>query len=199
MLKRSVLFSLAILIVLSTNANAAAYKVDPNHSTVGFKIRHLFSNVTGRFDKFEGTIDYEPGKLATTFEAVTSNQLVVVSGMRVWSLCEHHLLPFWCDITIGYIPAGQVLGLSKFGRIAQQFAHRLQLQEQLTRQIAEAVGEAAGSWDVAVLGSGEHLCMTMRGVSKAGSRMMTSAVRGSLADSEVTRKEALSLIGKANG
>lgn len=78
MLKRSVLFSLAILIVLSTNANAAAYKVDPNHSTVGFKIRHLFSNVTGRFDKFEGTIDYEPGKPETwkssgTIEAASIN------------------------------------------------------------------------------------------------------------------------------
>jgi GTP cyclohydrolase I len=109
-------------------------------------------------------MDYQPGKTDTAFEAITSDQMVTISGMRVYSLCEHHLLPFYADIHIGYIADGHVLGLSKFARIAHQFAHRLQIQEQLTNQIADEVVKLTGSEDVAVLAEGEHLCMTMRGI-----------------------------------
>lgn len=138
-------------------------------------------------------IGYEPGTLDTTFESVSHDQLVLVSGMRVWSLCEHHLLPFWCDVTVAYIAAGEVLGLSKFARIAHQAAHRLQLQEQLIRQIADTVEHITGSADVAVLGTGEHLCMTMRGI-RTPARMTSSILRGQFQSDPDRRAELFALL-----
>jgi GTP cyclohydrolase IA len=138
-------------------------------------------------------IEYEPGKLNTVFSTLSADQMVIVSGMRVWSLCEHHLLPFWCDISIGYVANGSVLGLSKFARIAHKYAHRLQIQEQLTRQIADEVQHLTGTEDVAVLGRGEHLCMTMRGIREEA--LMTSSImRGVFLHEASARSEFLSLI-----
>ena len=122
-------------------------------------------------------IDYEPGKLGTQFEAAQTDQMVVVSGMRVWSMCEHHLLPFWCDVTVGYIAADKVLGLSKMGRIAHKHGHRLQLQERLVSGIAEELAALLGHDNVAVVATGEHLCMTMRGI-RTPARMTSSSVHG---------------------
>lgn len=140
-------------------------------------------------------IDYDPGNTETAFESVTSGQVVAVQGIRVWSLCEHHLLPFWADITIAYVPTERVLGLSKFARIAQQAAHRLQLQERLTEQIAAEVERITASPSVAVLASGEHLCMTMRGI-KAPARMASSVLRGLFADPRsAARSELFLLLG----
>src|SRR5260370_14250444 len=90
--------------------------------------------------------------------------MVVVSGMRISSLCEHHLLRFWCDVSIGYIPDGKVLGLSKFARIAQQFAHRLQLQERLGQQIADEITRITGTQNVAGGVKGGHYCMKAPGI-----------------------------------
>lgn len=137
-------------------------------------------------------IDYEPGNMDATFESISADQLVVVSGMRVWSLCEHHLLPFRCDLTVGYLTSERVLGLSKFGRIAHQQAHRLQLQERLVRDVATAVAVLANTEDVAVLGHGEHLCMTMRGI-RTPAVMTTSDVRGRFRDEVALRAEFMSL------
>jgi len=140
-------------------------------------------------------ITYDPGNTGTTFEAVEADQMIVVSGMHVTSLCEHHLLPFWCDVSIGYIPAQadpRVLGLSKFARVAHQFSHRLQLQERLAQQIADEITILTGSPDVAVLASGRHLCMEMRGIKTPG--LMTSSVmRGSFRSSAAARQEFLSM------
>ena len=137
-------------------------------------------------------IQYEPGKIETTFEAVSLNQVVVVSGIRVWSLCEHHLLPFWCDVSVGYLTKEKVLGLSKVARIAHQYAHRLQIQERLTNQIADTIEQITESPDVAVLARGEHLCMTMRGI-KTPSIMASSVMRGIFRDSPSARQEFLEL------
>ena len=120
-------------------------------------------------------IDYQPGTLDTTFESIEAGQMVVVSGMRVWSLCEHHLLPFWADVSVAYVPGSSVLGLSKFARIAHMHAHSLQVQERLAAQIADSVQQATDSPDVAVYIRGEHLCMTMRGVKTPA--LMTSTVQ----------------------
>lgn len=137
-------------------------------------------------------IEYDPGTLDTAFEAITTNQMVIVSPIRVWSLCEHHLLPFWCDLSIGYIARDQVLGLSKFARIAHDCAHRLQLQERLVSDIADQVSALTRSPDVAVLGRGEHLCMVMRGIKTQG-HMTTSMMRGVFYDDAQARAEFLSL------
>lgn len=122
-------------------------------------------------------IEYEPGKLDTTFSAVKHNQMVCVTGMKVWSMCEHHMLPFWCDVSIAYISDQKVLGLSKFARIAHKHAHKLTLQEQLVADISKEVREILGTSDVAVLAKGEHLCMTMRGI-QTPHRMISSALDG---------------------
>lgn len=138
-------------------------------------------------------IEYDPGTTETTFESVTTNQMVVVSGMKVWSMCEHHLLPFWTTINVAYIARDKVLGLSKFARVAHQFAHKLQLQERLIHEIADEIQRITGSEDVAVLGKGEHLCMVMRGVQTPGI-MTTSVMRGLFFESPSARNEFLSII-----
>ncbi len=122
-------------------------------------------------------IEYDAGKIDTTFSAIKHNQMVCVTGMRVWSMCEHHLLPFWCDVAIAYIADDKVLGLSKFARIAHKHAHKLTLQEQLVSDIANELVEILGTQDVAVLAKGEHLCMTMRGI-KTPHCMISSALNG---------------------
>jgi GTP cyclohydrolase IA len=136
-------------------------------------------------------IEYQDVNHATTFESVRVDQMVVVSGMRVWSLCEHHLLPFWCDVSIGYITNEKVLGLSKFARIAKIHAHRLQVQERLVDDIAKNVMSIACTDHVAVLAKGEHMCMTMRGIETPAT-MISSSIHGSFKQPEV-RAEFLAL------
>ena len=144
-------------------------------------------------DAWREFIEYDPGITETTFSSVSSEQLVCVSGIRVASLCEHHLLPFWCDVSIGYIPNAKVLGLSKFARIAHQFAHRLQLQEQLGEQIADEIRRITGTQNVAVVLKGEHYCMAARGIRMPG-RMTSSVMRGVFRTESQTRMEFLRLI-----
>ena len=144
-------------------------------------------------DAWREFIEYDPGTTETTFSSVVSDQLVCVSGMRVTSLCEHHLLPFWCDVSIGYIPDDKVLGLSKFARIAHECAHRLQLQERLGQQIADEITRITGTQNVAVVLKGEHLCMTARGIRTPG-RITSSIMRGVFRTDSQTRMEFLRLI-----
>jgi GTP cyclohydrolase I len=144
-------------------------------------------------DSWREFIEYDPGTIETTFSSVDAGQMVCVSGVRVSSLCEHHLLPFWCDVSIGYIPDEKVLGLSKFARIAHQFAHQLQLQEQLGQQIADEISRITGTENVAVLLKGEHLCMMVRGIRTPG--IMTSSVmRGVFRTQSEMRMEFLRMI-----
>jgi GTP cyclohydrolase I len=140
--------------------------------------------------------DYRPGRIGTTFTMNQIDQMVMVSGIEAWSLCEHHLIPFKVRVVIGYIPAGKVLGLSKFGRIVHLVSHRLQVQEKLTHEIASLVQDKSASKDVAVLARGEHLCMTMRGIRTA-SVMTTSVMWGRFRDNPVTRSEFMGLAGLA--
>lgn len=141
-------------------------------------------------------IDYEPGKLHTSFGQVEADQLVIVSGMRVWSLCEHHLLPFWCDVTVAYLVSGKMLGLSKLARMAHKHAHQLQVQERLVNGLAEEVAEAVGHENVAVVASGVHLCMVMRGIKTHG-MMQSSALRGKFKAQPELRAEFMALHTKA--
>lgn len=116
---------------------------------------------------------------ATCFTATqVTGQLVIVGGMSVWSLCEHHLHPMNLQVTAGYLAEGKVVGLSKFGRIAQRFAGRLQVQERFTHQIAEQFTDVIGHEDVAVAVCGLHLCMSMRGVQMGEARTTTVHAAG---------------------
>ena len=132
--------------------------------------------------------------LAKTF-SIDHDELVIVRDIPMYSTCEHHLLPFHGVAHIGYIPAddGRVTGLSKLGRLVEVFARRPQVQEQITTQVADALVEHLGVQGVIVVIEAEHLCMSMRGVQKPGSRTITSAVRGQLRD-PATRAEAMALL-----
>jgi GTP cyclohydrolase IA len=132
--------------------------------------------------------------LTTRFE-VGHDELVLVKNIEVWSMCEHHLVPFSGHAHVGYIPdaEGRLTGLSKLARLVDVFARRPQVQERLTTQIAEALVELLEPRGAIVVLDCEHLCMTMRGVRKPGSRTVTSAVRGQLRVA-ATRAEAMSLI-----
>jgi len=140
-------------------------------------------------------IDYNPGRVDTAFaqEATSFGGFVAVTNMRVWSNCEHHLIPFWTDISIGYMPNGSVLGLSKFARIAHAHAHKLQLQERLVQEIAADVAALTGSDDVIVVGKGVHLCMVMRGIQTEGN-MFSMATSGRFKDDVGLRAEFLGLL-----
>lgn len=139
-------------------------------------------------------IDYEAGNHETTFEAITTDQMVVVSGIEVWSLCEHHLLPFSARVAMGYIARDRVLGLSKFARIAHKVAHRLQIQERLVDDIAGEIERVTGAEHVAVVAQGQHLCMAMRGI-RTEATMTTSSMRGSFLANGDARAEFLRLAG----
>ena len=140
-------------------------------------------------------IDYEAGKVETTFESVNVDQMVVVHGIRVWSLCEHHLLPFWCDVSVGYIAKTKVIGLSKIPRICQKNAHKLQLQEKLVSDIATELSEITDTESVAVVARGVHTCMAMRGIKSDGI-MVSSVMRGEFKQNHDTRMEFLALSNK---
>ncbi|CAA0078777.1 GTP cyclohydrolase I FolE [Zhongshania aliphaticivorans] len=122
------------------------------------------------------------------------NEMVVVSDIELYSLCEHHLLPFIGKCHVAYIPQGKVLGLSKVARIVDLYARRLQIQEGLTTQIANTMMEVTGAEGVGVIIEARHMCMMMRGVEKQNSVMRTSAMLGAFKDNQATRTEFLSLI-----
>ena len=128
------------------------------------------------------------------FEAEGS-EMVVVKNIEFYSLCEHHMLPFFGKAHIGYIPNKKILGLSKFARVLDVFARRMQVQERMTRQVADALVETLEPQGVAVVTEASHLCMMMRGVEKQGSTTRTSAMRGTFRSDARTRQEFLSLLG----
>ncbi len=125
-----------------------------------------------------------------------SNNMIICRDIEVYSLCEHHMLPFYGRCHIGYIARKKVIGLSKLARLADCYARRLQIQERLTEQVAEAIMDATEAEGVGVVMECRHLCMMMRGVEKQNSVMTTSSVLGSFHDEEATRMEFLNLIGR---
>jgi GTP cyclohydrolase IA len=125
-----------------------------------------------------------------------SSEMVLVRDIELYSLCEHHLLPFIGKAHVAYIPTGRVLGLSKIARIVDMFARRLQIQEQLTIQIADTVEQVTGAAGVGVIIEAKHMCMMMRGVEKQNSLMTTSAMLGAFRSNPSTRTEFLSLINR---
>jgi GTP cyclohydrolase I len=142
----------------------------------------------------------EPRDVLTTTFDLGHDELVLVRDIEVFSVCEHHLLPFHGVAHVGYIPAadGRIAGLSKIARLVDVYARRPQVQERLTTQVADAMTEVAGARGVIVVVECQHLCMAMRGVRKPGSRAVTSAVRGQLRN-PATRAEAMSLILARSG
>ena len=126
-----------------------------------------------------------------------ASEMILVKDIEFYSLCEHHMLPFYGRMHVAYIPDGKIIGLSKIPRIVDVFARRLQVQERMTGQIAEAIEEVLQPKGVGVVAYAHHLCMMMRGVQKQNSSAMTSCLRGSFRDDHATRAEFMALVGSS--
>lgn len=144
---------------------------------------------------FQGLKDDPREHLEVYFEDENHEELVLVKDITFYSVCEHHLVPFWGKVHVGYIPKkGKLTGLSKLARVVDTIAKRPQLQERLTSTIADIIDEMLQPYGVIVVVEAEHMCMTMRGVKKPGAKTVTSAVRGVFKESGKARAEAMSLI-----
>ncbi len=150
--------------------------------------------VVKMWDEIFGGYQEKPENLFKAVFKSNSDEMVIVKDIPFYSHCEHHMVPFFGKIYIGYIPNGKVLGLSKFARLAEIYAKRLQIQENLTTQIADDIIKYLKPKGVMVVVNAEHLCMSMRGVKKPGSSTITSATRGCFRNEQNTRQEFLSLI-----
>jgi len=137
--------------------------------------------------------------LKSALFTVTYDEMVIVKDIEMFSLCEHHMLPFFGKVHVAYIPNGKVIGLSKLPRLVEIFARRLQVQERLTQQIAETLMKVVQPQGVGVVVEARHLCMMMRGVEKQHSATVTSAMLGCFRSERETREEFLSLVRNKNG
>ena len=156
------------------------------------RIAELYAEV------FSG-VDQDPREiLAVGFEEEEHEEMVVLKDIPFYSMCEHHFLPFHGLAHVGYIPAGRLVGISKLARVVEVLARRPQLQERLTGEIADTIMEALKARGVGVVIEAEHLCMTMRGIRKPGSRLVTSANRGIFRSYPATRAEFFSILGMAD-
>jgi GTP cyclohydrolase I len=177
------------------------------------QIKHILAAI-GEDPRREGLVD-TPKRVAESLTFLTSgyrqdvgtiindaiftvdcNDMVIVKNIEFYSLCEHHMLPFFGTCHIGYIPQGKVFGVSKLARLVDCFARRLQIQERLTKQVAEVIRDNIGPEGVGVVMEAQHMCMIMRGVEKQDSVMVTSAMLGSFRSQAATRNEFLHLIGR---
>ena len=159
-------------------------------------LRHTPGRVARSYEEIFGGLGTDPSEaLATTFQE-NHDELVLVKDIPVYSVCEHHLVPWHGTAAVGYIPGqtGRITGLSKLVRVVEGFARRPQVQERLTQQVADAIDARLEPRGVIVVVDAEHLCMAMRGVRTPGARTVTSAVRGTLRSDPRSRAEALSLV-----
>jgi GTP cyclohydrolase I len=173
-----------ILAAIGENPNREGLKDTPK------RVARMYEEV------FSG-LQADPQEIVTVFETEGHEEMVILKDIPFYSMCEHHLLPFNGKAHVAYIPRkDRLAGLSKLARVVEAISRRPQLQERITTQIADTLMKVLRPQGVFVIVEAEHLCMTMRGVKKPGSRMTTSAVRGVFQKSDITRKEALQLIGK---
>ena len=158
-------------------------------------LRDTPRRVTAAFEETLGGRDVDLSKLLAVGFEEGHDEMVILRDIPFFSTCEHHLMPFHGVAHVGYVPNGRVVGLSKLARLVDAVARRPQLQERLTAQIADMLESTMRTQGVGVAVEAEHLCMQMRGIKKPGSRMLTSAMRGSFRDQDETRAEFLSLVG----
>ena len=184
-----------------------------NKERIAYLVQELLKEI-GEDPEREGLID-TPERVAKAYEFIfqgynqnveniinsakftqENDNLILVKDIEMYSMCEHHMLPFFGKCHVGYISTGKVLGVSKIARIVDAYSRRLQIQENLTRQIAEEISNSINALGVGVVIEAQHLCMMMRGVEKQNSMMTTSCMLGSFRSKQTTRAEFLSLIKK---
>jgi GTP cyclohydrolase IA len=160
-------------------------------------LRGTPERVARMYGEIFSCIGKNPKEAITVFKTEGHEEMVILRDISFYSMCEHHLMPFYGKAHVAYIPKkNRLAGLSKLARVVEMVSRRPQLQERITTQVADTLMNVLKPHGVLVIVDAEHLCMTMRGVKKPGSRMTTSAVRGVFQKSVVTRNEALQLIGK---
>lgn len=157
-------------------------------------LRETPRRIAEMYEEIFGGLRIDPREYLKVQFEVANDEMVLLRNIPFYSMCEHHFLPFHGEAHVGYIPDGHVVGISKIARTVEAFARRPQIQEQLTTQVANAIMDVLQPDGVAVVVEAEHLCMTMRGVKKPGSRLVTSAMRGTFRKSQVTRAEFLLLV-----
>ena len=157
------------------------------------RVHHAFEFLTKGYQQDPDTM------LKNALFTVSYDEMVIVKDVEVFSLCEHHMLPFFGKVHVAYIPNGKVIGLSKIPRLIEIFSRRFQIQERLTTQIAETIQKAIQPQGVGVVIEARHLCMMMRGVEKQHCAAVTSSMLGCFRDEQETRTEFLSLINHRNG
>jgi len=173
-----------ILLAIGENPNREGLKDTPKR-------------VARMYEEVFSCIGKNPVDAVTVFKTEEHEEMVILRDIPFYSMCEHHLLPFYGKAHVAYIPKkDRLAGLSKLARVVEMISRCPQLQERITTQVADTLMKVLKPQGVLVIVDAEHLCMTMRGVKKPGSRMTTSAVRGVFRKSDITRKEALQLIGK---
>lgn len=150
--------------------------------------------VARMYDELFGGYEVDIEKLFKARFTTDNDSMVIVKDIEYFSNCEHHILPFFGKVHIAYIPNGKVLGLSKFGRLVEAYSRRLQIQEQMTEQIANDIQKHLNPKGLAVIVTGKHLCMVMRGIKKQDSVTVTSSVKGILKENSVARGEFLNLL-----
>lgn len=151
--------------------------------------------ISRMYEEIFSGMDEDAGEhLSKTF-TVDTRDMVMEKDITFYSMCEHHLMPFYGKVHVAYLPEGRVVGLSKLARTVEVFAKRLQLQEQLTGQIADAIMDGLGPRGVMVLIEAEHMCMTMRGVKKPGSKTVTVTARGAFEEEEALRNQFYYMLG----
>ena len=163
---------------------------DPNREG----LKETPDRVASMFEEICGGMGTDPASVVKTLESDSHDEIVLLRDIPFYSMCEHHLIPFLGVAHVAYLPATKVMGLSKLARIVDLHSRRLQIQERLTTAIAESIMQSIKPLGAMAVIEAEHLCMTMRGVKKPGTRTITSVVRGIFRENPATRAEAMSLI-----
>ena len=150
--------------------------------------------IAAMYEEIYGGMDMDPAEILKKRFKVTGSEIVIEKNITFYSTCEHHLLPFYGQVHIAYIPDGEVVGLSKLARLVEVYAKRPQIQEQMTAQIADALMDNLHPKGVMVMAEAEHMCMTMRGIKKPGSKTQTIATRGEFKDNDSLKKQFFEMI-----
>lgn len=179
---------------ISANAKGIEYQIAKILTFIGEDrnregLQDTPARVARSYQKLFGGYQQHPEQILSTMFKSDADQMVVLRDIEFYSTCEHHMIPFFGKATIGYIPNGRVVGISKLARLLECFARRLQIQEQLTEQIADAIQNHLSPLGVGVVVEAKHLCMVARGVEKQNSVMVTHALRGTILNDQKARQE----------